>query len=76
MTIIKIEADDHLLYFFIVLDSCIRGFHNIIRPIIAINDTFLKGKYWGTLFVAVTMNGNNGIHPIAFGDADSEIDTS
>lgn len=33
------------------LVSCIRGFDNIILPIIAIDGTFLKEKYCEILFV-------------------------
>ncbi|KAI5343776.1 hypothetical protein L3X38_011652 [Prunus dulcis] len=52
------------------------GFHSVIRPVIALDETFLKGKYLGTLFVATCKDGNNQIYPLAFGVGDSENDTS
>lgn len=57
-TVITIETDDddHFLYFFMVLGPCIRGFRNTIRPLIAINGTFFKCKFRGTLFVVVVQN--------------------
>ncbi|KAJ4701489.1 MuDR family transposase [Melia azedarach] len=75
-TVTAIETDDngHFLYFFMALGQCIRGFRNTIRPVIAIDGTFLKGKFRGTLFVAVAQDGNNQIYPVAYGIADSEND--
>ncbi|KAK2637811.1 hypothetical protein Ddye_025606 [Dipteronia dyeriana] len=42
------------------------------RPVIAIDVTFLKGPHTGVLFVAVCMDGNDQIFPLAFGVGDSE----
>lgn len=47
-----------------------------IRPVIAIDGTFLKGKYKGTMFVTLCMDGNNQIYLLAFGISDSEDDAS
>ncbi|KAL4028716.1 hypothetical protein IC575_011926 [Cucumis melo] len=38
--------------------------------------TFLKNKYWGQLIVAVCLDGNNQIYPLAFGVVDRETDDS
>ncbi|KAL6339428.1 hypothetical protein AAG906_032962 [Vitis piasezkii] len=43
------------------------GFHTSIRPVIAVDGTFLKAKYLGTLFIAACKDGNNQIYPLAFG---------
>ena len=50
----------------------ISGFHTSIRLVIVVDGTFLKSKYLGTLFVAVSKDGNNQIYPLAFGIGDSE----
>ena len=52
------------------------GFHTSIRSVIAIDETFLKAKYLGTLFIVECKDGNNQIYPLAFGIGDSENDAS
>ena len=46
------------------------------RPNIAVDGTFLKCKYGGTLLTATTMDGNSKIFPLAFSIVDSENDAS
>ncbi|XP_019241416.1 PREDICTED: uncharacterized protein LOC109221387 [Nicotiana attenuata] len=41
------------------------------RPVIAVDATFLKSKYRGVLFVAVSKDANNQIFPLSLGVADS-----
>ena len=43
---------------------------------ITVDETFLKGKYRGSMFVAAAKDGNNQIYPLAFGVMDSENDQS
>ncbi|CAL9025821.1 unnamed protein product, partial [Prunus brigantina] len=76
ITHIETDSNNHFMYFFMSLGPCIRGFRTVIRPVIALDGTFLKGKYRGTLFVATCKDGNNQIYPIAFGVGDSENDAS
>ncbi|GJY05165.1 hypothetical protein Tco_0371105 [Tanacetum coccineum] len=45
----------------------IRTFLNYLRPVLMIDAAHLKGIYKGTNLVAVAMDGNNQIVPIAFG---------
>lgn len=45
----------------------IRSFVEVCRPVIIIDGAHLKGRYNGTMFVAVAMDGNNNILPIAYG---------
>ena len=47
------------------------GFNTSIRPVVAIDGTFLKAKYIGTLFIAACKDDNNQIYPLAFGIGDS-----
>lgn len=39
---------------------------------IVIDETFLKGSYKGTMFVATCKDGNNQIYPLAFSVGDSK----
>ncbi|TXG48698.1 hypothetical protein EZV62_024573 [Acer yangbiense] len=55
---------------------CYIGFTTSLRPVVAVDGTFLKGKNQGTMFVACCMDGNNQIYPLAFGYGDSENDAS
>ena len=55
------------------LDPCISGF-KVCRLAVAIDETHFKGKYKGVLYVAVVMDGNEKIFPIAFGVGDLEND--
>nr|GEY80167.1 hypothetical protein [Tanacetum cinerariifolium] len=48
-------------------DAEIHTFLNYLRPMLMIDAAHLKGLYKGTNLVAVVMDGNNQIVPIAFG---------
>ena len=58
------------------IGASLAGFHTSIRPVVAVDGTFLKAKYLGTLFIAACKDGNNQIYPLAFGIGDSENDAS
>ncbi|XP_058776138.1 uncharacterized protein LOC131650445 [Vicia villosa] len=45
--------------------SCVQGFA-YCKPILQIDDTWLYGKYKGTLLMAVAQDGNSNIFPVAF----------
>ena len=77
-TVTHLEIDDckHFKYFFMSLGPCIRGFQSSIRSVIAVDGTFLKNAYLGTMFVAVCKDGNNQIFSLAWGIADFENDAS
>ncbi|XP_073119724.1 uncharacterized protein [Henckelia pumila] len=47
-----------------------------MRPIICVDDTFLKSKYRETLIIATCQDVNGQIYPIAWGIVDSENDSS
>ncbi|KAL4035334.1 hypothetical protein IC575_004018 [Cucumis melo] len=72
----ELEDDRFFKYLFMAVGACVRGFLNCIRPIIVMDGTFLKNKYRGQLIVAVCLDGNNQIYPLAFGVVDREIDDS
>ncbi|KAL0544384.1 hypothetical protein IC582_019499 [Cucumis melo] len=72
----ELEDDRFFKYLFMAVGACVRGFLNCIRPVIVMDGTFLKNKYRGQLIVAVCLNGNNQIYPLAFGVVDRETDDS
>ena len=55
------------------LGPCIIRFTSC-RLAVAIDGTYLKGKYKGVLYVTATMDGKEQIFPIAFGVTDLDID--
>ncbi|KAL4011078.1 hypothetical protein IC575_028124 [Cucumis melo] len=72
----ELEDDRFFKYLFMAVGACVRGFLNCIRPVIVMDGTLLKNKYRGQLIVAVCLDGNNQIYPLAFGVVDREIDDS
>nr|GEV97423.1 transposase, MuDR, MULE transposase domain protein [Tanacetum cinerariifolium] len=67
-SVIRIKTDDKGVFemLFIALGASIRTFLNYLRPLLIIDAANLKGKYKGTNLVAVGIDGNNQIVPIAF----------
>ncbi|XP_024964171.1 uncharacterized protein LOC112504462 [Cynara cardunculus var. scolymus] len=57
---------------FVALGCSIRSFLKHMRPLLIMEGTHLKGPYVGTMFLAVGMDGNNGIVPIAMGVGKTE----
>ncbi|WVZ50012.1 hypothetical protein U9M48_001311, partial [Paspalum notatum var. saurae] len=57
---------------FFALKACIDGFLNGCRPYLAIDSTFLTGKFKGQLAVACAVDGHNWLYPVAFGVFDLE----
>ncbi|GKB34678.1 transposase, MuDR, MULE transposase domain protein [Tanacetum coccineum] len=68
-TITRIKTDKKRVFkmLFIAIGASIRTFLNYLRPVLMIDAAHLKGLYKGTNLVAVAMDGNNQIVPIAFG---------
>ncbi|GJZ50861.1 transposase, MuDR, MULE transposase domain protein [Tanacetum coccineum] len=68
-TVTRIKTDEEGVFemLFIALGASIRTFVNHLRPLLIIDAAHLKGQYKGTNLVAVGMDGNNQIVPIAFG---------
>ncbi|KAK1582103.1 hypothetical protein Q3G72_011835 [Acer saccharum] len=66
------DSSNRFMYMFFCFKACIDGFLSSIRPVIAVDGTFLIGPHRGVLFVAVCMDGNEQIFPLAFGVGDSE----
>ncbi|XP_038904494.1 protein FAR-RED ELONGATED HYPOCOTYL 3-like [Benincasa hispida] len=72
---IKLEDDVHFKYMFMALGPCIRDFTSY-WPLIIVDGSHLKGKYKGTMLVAVSMDGNNQLYPLAYVMVDNETDRS
>nr|GEV19280.1 retrovirus-related Pol polyprotein from transposon TNT 1-94 [Tanacetum cinerariifolium] len=66
-TVTHIETDDeyHFKMVFIAFGVVIRSIKYHMRPLIIIDTSHLKGRYEGTNLLAVGMDGNNQIIPIA-----------
>ena len=57
---------------FFALKPCIDGFLAGCRPYLAIDSTFLTGKFKGQLAAVVAVDGHNWMYPLAIGVIDSE----
>ncbi|GJR95115.1 transposase, MuDR, MULE transposase domain protein [Tanacetum coccineum] len=75
-TVSRIKTDEKGFFemLFIALGASIRTFVSYLRPLLIIDVTHLKGQYKGTNLIAVGMDGNNQIVPIAFGICKGETD--
>jgi hypothetical protein len=60
-----------LQWSFLALGPCIEAFTHC-RPIICTEDTFLKGKYKGTILTVVAADNNNQLLPLAIAFAEGE----
>ncbi|GJZ26685.1 uncharacterized protein Tco_0570938 [Tanacetum coccineum] len=58
--------------FFISLVACSKGFLAGCRPYISLDACHLKGKFNGVLAAATSIDGNNGIFPVAYAVLESE----
>jgi hypothetical protein len=57
---------------FFALKPCIDGFISGCKPYLAVDSTFLTGKYKGQLASASVVDGHNWLFPVCFGVFDSE----
>jgi hypothetical protein len=57
---------------FFALKPCIDGFLKGCRPYLAVDNTFLSGKFRGQLACAVAVDGHNWMYHVGFGVIDSE----
>jgi hypothetical protein len=65
---------DHIRFnrFFFAMKPCIDGFLKGCRPYLAIDSTFLTGKFRGQLACAIAVDGHNWMYPVVVGVIDSE----
>ncbi|CAH1433302.1 unnamed protein product [Lactuca virosa] len=62
----------HFLCFFISLTTCSKGFLAGYRPYIGLDACHLKEKFNGVLVAATSIDGNNGMFPVAYGVLEAE----
>lgn len=73
---LQTDTEDRFQYAYMALRASIDGFLICGRPVIVVDDTHLKGRYKGIMFVAATKDANEQIFPLAFGIGDKENDNS
>ncbi|XP_021279815.1 uncharacterized protein LOC110413368 [Herrania umbratica] len=56
--------------------ACIRGFRDVMRRMVTIDATHLKGRFKGVLFVTVCKDENECVYPVAFGISHVEDEDS
>jgi len=56
---------------FWAFNPCIKGF-KYCKPLVQVDETFLTGKYHGTLLTAIEKDGNRNNFPLAFTIVESE----
>ena len=71
-TKIKLDSRGHFLYSFFALGQSIEGFKKYMRPVIAADATHLKSGLTGCIYVAMAVDGNNSLFPIAYGFGNGE----
>ncbi|KAK3189652.1 hypothetical protein Dsin_029213 [Dipteronia sinensis] len=76
ITAIKTNVANQFEYMFIAHAASLHGFQTVIQPIIAIDGTHLKGKFSGIMFVAICLDANNQVFPLAYGFGDVEDEMS
>ncbi|XP_043721116.1 uncharacterized protein LOC122668643 [Telopea speciosissima] len=59
-------------HLFICFDACKQGFLKGCRPFLGLDGCHLKGAFGGVLVATVSVEGNNGIFPVAYGVVQSE----
>ncbi|KAK5813077.1 hypothetical protein PVK06_028523 [Gossypium arboreum] len=61
---------------YVCLQACKDGYRAGCRRIVSLDGCFLKGYYGGYLLVAVGIDANNGIYPLAYAAIESENQAS
>ncbi|XP_028070650.1 uncharacterized protein LOC114273084 [Camellia sinensis] len=65
------QQTGRFVQYFISFRACIDGF-NHCRPLLFLDDTFLKGRFKGNLLATTAKDGNKGLFPVAFAIVDSK----
>ncbi|XP_048624065.1 uncharacterized protein LOC106427815 [Brassica napus] len=71
LTYQHVDAAGKFKYAFVAFGPSIRGF-SLMRRVIAVDGTFLKGKFNGTLLAACAQDRNYHLYPLAFAVVDAE----
>ncbi|KAK3221436.1 hypothetical protein Dsin_008461 [Dipteronia sinensis] len=76
ITVIETNVANQFEYMFIAHAASLHGFQTVIRLIISIHGTYLKGKFPGIIFVAICLDAINRVFPLAYGFGDVEDEMS
>ncbi|CAK8563872.1 unnamed protein product [Lathyrus sativus] len=68
----KEDSSFHRL--FVSFHASLTGFQQACRPLIFLDKTPLNSKYQGELLAAISVDGNDGIFPVAFAVVDAETE--
>jgi hypothetical protein len=68
----EIEDKTRFRRLFFALKPCVEGFLRGCRPYLAVDSTFLTGRFRGQLCIACAVDGHNWMYPVAIGVIDSE----
>ncbi|CAN6974234.1 unnamed protein product [Brassica rapa subsp. trilocularis] len=71
LTYQHVDAEGKFKYALVAFGLSIRGF-SLMRRVIAVDGTFLKGKFNGTLLAACAQDENYHLYPLAFAVVDAE----
>ncbi|KAH0715834.1 hypothetical protein KY284_008739 [Solanum tuberosum] len=74
-TSLKLDDKGRFKYFFASYGAWIRGFVHM-RKVLAVDGTFLRGRYDGVLLSAVAQDTENHVFPVAFCVVDKECDAA
>uniref|UniRef100_A0A1U7YQ91 Protein FAR1-RELATED SEQUENCE 3-like n=2 Tax=Nicotiana sylvestris TaxID=4096 RepID=A0A1U7YQ91_NICSY len=72
---LKKTNDDCFLYIFVVICTSISGWE-YCRPVVVVDETFLKSAYNGIMLTASTIDATSTILPLAYAVVDSENNVS
>ena len=70
--VIVVVPDHNFKRVYVYLATCKKGFVRYCRPLIILDACHLKGVVAGQLLVAVDIDGNDGMHPIAYAIAEAK----
>ncbi|XP_077232471.1 uncharacterized protein LOC143869798 [Tasmannia lanceolata] len=70
------RGNDKFARLFWAFGSSIRSFQRTLKLIVLVDGTHLHGKYLGILLIAVGVDENNGLVPLAFGVVETENEDS
>lgn len=76
VTRLRVDEHERFEYVFFSLGVSINGFLNHEMPVIVVDDTHLKCKYKGILFIAASNDGNEQVFSLAVGISDKENNNS
>ncbi|XP_049410410.1 uncharacterized protein LOC125873542 [Solanum stenotomum] len=74
-TSLKLDDNGRFKYFFASYGAWIRGFVHM-RKVLAVDGTFLRGRYDGVLLSAVAQDTENHVFPVAFCVVDKECNAA